>query len=42
MFNAEEEDDKYCVILGKELPEPCEVEICEGLEKCPYRNSQES
>lgn len=28
--------DNYCVIIGKDIPGGCQVEICDGLESCPY------
>ena len=41
VYDAEDDDDifdedRYCVILGKEIKGGCQVEICDGLESCPY------
>lgn len=36
MFGAEDKEDDYCVILGREIPGGCEEEICNGLDTCPY------
>lgn len=29
-------DDWYCVIIGREIEGGCQVEICDGLDSCPY------
>lgn len=31
-----DDEDNYCVILGREIEGGCEVEVCEGLDSCPY------
>lgn len=40
VYEPEEEDfpdnDWYCVIIGREVEGGCQVEICEGLDNCPY------
>lgn len=35
------EDIEYCVIIGREIEGGCEVELCEGLDTCPYIRKEE-
>ena len=37
LFQNDDEDfDTYCVIIGRDLGFECDVEVCEGIDSCPY------
>ena len=35
-------DTFYCVVLGRELNDECELVYCEGYDHCPYRQFYDS